>query len=573
VSAELITDLASAEWIAPRWDETVAAMQEPSVFFTHGWMASAAAAFQNRWKPSLVLVERSGAFVGGAGVAIELTDGHRAQMLGATTGDYCDIVSAPADHDQVSVTVLRTLREAGVTTFRLPNVPEGSPTLASAHERGSAAGFRVLVRPETQAPRVLLGSPSVRESVVAAIGEKESVKRHRRQLEREGPVEIVATDSWPDAEAHLMAAARQQSARFLATGRPAPLADPARLEFLRNICRRASEKGWLDVRSLFVAGQAVAWNIGFRFAGTISWYLPAFDSALQRQWPGEVLLAEVLRQAAEDQTVTSVDLGIGTEFYKSRFSNAKITTYEVTFASNAIAYARLLTKQSALRVADRTGRGAQFRRSTRRAAGRFRRLKQETPRNAATLIARNLRAHIRKQTEMRFFEWTEANPERFANDPRRLVHVTWGVLGAAALRFGPGNEAATYLARSAERLNQGGLGWALLDVNAEPVHLAWALRAPDAYFIELDERRPEELGERDWVILDTFTPESERGNRHFPMAISLIGRELAQEADVVWIFASVDNVPSLRGVEAAGFRYRFTAHLEGWFGRDRLWVT
>jgi CelD/BcsL family acetyltransferase involved in cellulose biosynthesis len=573
MSAELITDMASTEPIASRWDDTVAAMQEPSVFFTHGWMTAAAEAFQDRWKPSLVVVERSGAFIGGAGVAIDLTDERRAHMLGMATGDYCDIVSAPADHGEVTLAVLRTLKEAGVTTLRLPNVPEGSPTLAAAAELGSASGFRVLVRPETQAPRVLLGSPSVRESVIEAIADKDSVKRHRRQLERDGSVEIVRTTTWPDAECHLIAAARQQSARFVATGRRAPLADPARLAFLLNICRRTSEAGWLDVRSLLVADQAVARNIGFRFAGTISWYLPAFDTARQKQWPGEVLLAEVLRQAAEDPAVTTVDLGIGTEFYKSRFSNAEITTYEVTFASTGFDHARLRAKQSAVRIAERTGRGDQLRRLTGRAAGRFRRLKQETPRSAAALVARNLRARARKKTEMRFFEWTEPEAERFTEDPRRLVPATWDMLGAAALRFGPGDDAATYLARSAERLDQGGRGWALLDKNSEPVHLAWAFRAPDTPFSELNERRLKRLGERDWVIVDSYTPASERGKRHFPMAITLIGRELASEGDVVWGFASVENVPSLRGLETAGFRYRFTAHLEGWFGRDRLWVT
>jgi CelD/BcsL family acetyltransferase involved in cellulose biosynthesis len=571
--AELITNLASTEPIAPRWDDTVAAMQEPSVFFTHGWMTAAAETFRDRWKPSLVVVEKSGSFVGGAGVAMDLTDERRANMLGATTGDYCDIVSAPADHGEVIVAVLRTLREAGVTTLRLPNVPEGSPTLTAASEVGAAAGFRVLTRPETMAPRVLLGSPSVRESVIAAITEKESVKRHRKQLEREGSVTIARTDTWPDAETDLIAAARHQSARFLATGRPAPLADPARLEFLRNICRRASGTGWLDVRSLLVADKAVAWNIGFRFTGTISWYLPAFDMARQKMWPGEVLLAEVVRQAAEDPSVTTVDLGIGTEFYKSRFSNAEITTYEATFASTGFAYARVRAKQSAVRAADRAGRGDQLRRLSGSAAGRLHRLKKETPRSAATLVAKNLQARVKKKTEMRFFEWAEPDPQRFEDDPRRLAPATWEVLGAAAVRFGLGVDAATYLERSAERLDQGGRGWALLDGVGDPVHLAWAYRAPDALFSELNERRLERLGERDWVIVDSYTPASERGKRHFPMAISLIGRELVSEGEVVWGFASVDNVPSLRGLDAAGFRYRFTAHLEGWFGRERLWVT
>jgi CelD/BcsL family acetyltransferase involved in cellulose biosynthesis len=573
MSAELIADLASTEPIAPRWDDTVATMRDPSVFFTHGWMIAAAEAFQDRWKPSLVVVERSGAFVGGAGVALDLADERRAHMLGAITADYCDIVSAPADHGEVAVAVLQTLREAGVTTLRLPNVPEGSPTLAAASELSAAARFRAQVRPETRAPRILFGSPSVRESISAAIADKESVKRHRRQLEREGPVEVVRTDTWPEAESHLMAAARHQSARFLATGRPAPLADPARLEFLRNICRRASEAGWLDARSLLVADQAVAWNIGFRFASTISWYLPAFDTARQKLWPGEVLLAEVVRQAAEDPMVTMVDLGIGTEFYKSRFSNEEITTYEVTFASTRSAHARLRAKQSAVRFADRTGHGEQLRRLSDTAAGRLHRLNQETPRSATTLIARNLKTRIRKKTEMRFFEWMEPDPQRFADDPRRLVPASWEVLGAAVLRFGSGDDAAIYLSRSAERLDEGGLGWALLDGNGEPVHLAWAFRAPDTSFSELNNRTLEQLGQRDWVIVDSYTPATERGKRHFPMAISLIGRELAKEAATVWGFASVDNVPSLKGLDAAGFRYRFTAHLEGWFGRGRLWVT
>ena len=150
---------------------------------------------------------------------------------------------------------------------------------------------------------------------------RESRKKLRQKMTRlrtVGDVEMVRAATATEVSEVLDALFAQRRARCDALGLPTD-----ELASLRNFLDRVTEAGPLptvELHALRCGGRIVATLAGTRRAGRFSGMLTSFaaDADIARTSPGELLLAEVMRQACADG-LTTFDLGIGEARYKETY--------------------------------------------------------------------------------------------------------------------------------------------------------------------------------------------------------------------------------------------------------------
>ena len=97
-----------------------------------------------------------------------------------------------------------------------------------------------------------------------------------------------------------------------------------------------------------VGNDPVAWNYGFQFAGSWFWYMPAFDHAFRRYYPGLCLLAKIVEEACEKPEINRVDLGLGAEGYKERFATGARQTLDFTISASTARHLKEIVRYHAV---------------------------------------------------------------------------------------------------------------------------------------------------------------------------------------------------------------------------------
>ena len=151
-------------------------------------------------------------------------------------------------------------------------------------------------------------------------------RRSVKRLGKDGPVTLRHARSWNDIGLLLPTFAVAHVARFLATGRLSNLVRAERRRFLEKLAEALSLSGWVTLDQLLVGDRAAAWNYGFQFRGSWFWYQPTFDSKMEALSPGYCLLTMIIGEACDINEMRVVDLGLGAEGYKERFSNGTRAT-------------------------------------------------------------------------------------------------------------------------------------------------------------------------------------------------------------------------------------------------------
>lgn len=112
------------------------------------------------------------------------------------------------------------------------------------------------------------------------------------------------------------------------------LAERRNADLVRTIFATRTE-GFAGILSVLRVGDHLAAaHFGMRTHDTLHYWLPAYNTALRKHSPGEVLLAELIRAAAASGVV-HLDLGKGDDPYKDKFS-----THVIPIAEGAVAVSR-----------------------------------------------------------------------------------------------------------------------------------------------------------------------------------------------------------------------------------------
>lgn len=297
------------------WDAALAAGPTDTVFLTREYQRAWWSAFG---RGRLLLIGADGF------LAPLFADGGMVFLTGSGGSDYLDLIGDPAPDALAAALDAARTATPDFLGFRFYHLPEGSPTAGRLAVAARALGLTLVEEESLGAPVLDLADA---EAARAALGKK-SVKRHTAALRRDGPLELRHLSDGAAIEPLLEVLFEQHRARWAGTAHPSLFEDPAQRAFYRELVRRAADTGWLRWSEVVWDGRTVACHLGFARRGVWLWYKPAFDPALSKRSPGEVLLGSML-EAAVAEGARAFDFGLGEEPFKRRFATRvpQVTTW------------------------------------------------------------------------------------------------------------------------------------------------------------------------------------------------------------------------------------------------------
>jgi len=531
-------------------------MNQPQVFYTYEWSMAVYRAYGNVRPPLLFFAyDSSDMLCGVAALAFEpLTDS--ACFLCSTTGDYCDFISEPADREIFLQAVLEQLDRLGINRIILANLPADSNSIAALKASSALQKFHRFATTAYVCTQVNLASLERRSNGSLVLPRKKMVRHSLNALGRDTPVRFDNARTIDAVQSVLPEFMKAHVIRFLYTGRVSNIAREARRVFLTELAQLLSDRGWIVISRMLSGNKTVSWNYGFCFQGSWFWYQPTFDSQLEKYSPGFCLLIKLIEEAATNPELQMLDLGLGAEEYKNRVANQTRRTLHVTMNKSLVRHCRDIVRYGIGQTVHRlTILDACARKLQNRLLGLRKHIRARGIGSTLSHIAQRVRDMFWSKREVLFFEWFgSVGDER--SDQFELRQLGWSELGDAVMQYSEDPLTVEYLLRAASRLRSGlGRGYCLTDKKGNFLHFAWSTAFQEFYISELKQTFSSP-GEST-IIFDCWTPPTRAGQGHYSRALAAIAKKLAQEGQRPWISGVRTNVPSIRGIERAGFHLQY----------------
>jgi CelD/BcsL family acetyltransferase involved in cellulose biosynthesis len=541
--------------LGQQWNQLAHAMEQPQVFYTYEWALAVSRAYASSLQPLLFAAYREETL---AGIVAFALDSGRSQVsfLTASTADYCDFISAPADREEFVRLVMKELRAMGVVEFRLANLPADSVSARVLKSAFRSSGYWFFARPAYLCAQVTTNSSPDRLRISESAARK--LKRMSTAVAGQGEVTVNHRTSWDDFASEFSGFVAAHVGRFLTTDRLSNLVRHERRTFLAELARLLSAQGWLSLSILKVGDTTIAWNYGFKFAGSWFWYQPAFDIEAQHLSPGSYLLCETLRQAGEDPETHTVDLGLGDEGYKRQYAQSGRQILHATASRSKVHLSAEICRH---RARDFVRSRPRFERQVRSHISWALSMRAKALQHGVSGCLRYFSSRVLRSffdaAEVLFFEWV--TPKGAGSDaPFQLQPLSIGTLAAAAMRYESEQDTLKYLLRSAKRLQASGpKGFALINAGGVPVHFCWVAPFEGFRIAELNQALKEPTP-RSVLLFDCWTPSSEHGHGYYGLCVSQVASRALEAGQRPWIFSAAANINSVRGIERAGFLRRFS---------------
>ena len=539
-------------------------MEHPQVFYTYEWAAAVARAYKDSLSSLIFLAYQDKAdrdpgdqeqALAGAVALAEKPNGEIVFLTG-TTADYCDFLSGSKTRGEFIAAVFSELKGRGAAKIVLANLPADSQSVGAISQAAAAFRYRLHSRLAYLCAQVIVGNDSERASLKESVVTKRKLRRNMRELEKRGPVRVDHECNWSPIEPLLDPFSRAHIARFLETGRISNLVRPERRAFLRELARELSCTEWIAISRLLVGETVAAWNYGFRCAGSWFWYQPTVNSSFEEFSPGYCLLSKIIEAACDRKDIDLVDLGLGAEDYKERFATANRGTLYCELNIGSLDHARAVVRYRAASLVKSSPWVEDLTRTLLSRLGRLScRLRKMGIAGFSAWLERRIWTSLIAFDDVLFFQ-AEA-PDRSPSNIT-LRQLDPDLLGSAAIAYANDPDTLNYLSRSSVELRkQTARGFAVYTAEELPVHFCWVKDFDGFEMAEL--RRTLEAPCKDAVmIFDCFTPSSARGSGFFAHAITLLAARLRSEGKVPWIFSAATNQASLRGIEKAGFAFKYS---------------
>ncbi len=535
------------------WNDLARNMDRPEIFLTHEWALAASRAFSDTVQPLVFLVYESHRLCGVAALATPRESTRSALFLTASTADYCDILSDPAMSGEVLAAIFQALHRTGVQDVVLANVPLDSPTLRELPRMAESLHYHLHSRAAFDCGLILLGSTEERQAILQTVRRKDRERRGLKKMGQMGPVRLThLTSKLTDSD--LMPIFLAHISRFLATDRVSPLVLPERRAFLKELSRLLGQAGWLKISQIEIDGQPVAWNYGFHFCGSWFWYLPTFEIQYEHLSPGSCLLRLLLEEGCVDPSVSRLDLGLGDEAYKERFSNAVQPTRDLHLSTNLLRHKKIVSRDFLATCVTRFPRVAT---KVRKARDVSRRIRERGLIRTVAYISRKASKYLLSDEEVMLFQ--APSIERPGEGTISLAPLDWNQLASAAISNFQDSQTLAYLMRCAKRFKEKTVSGFVLHTEEDEVakHFLWVNSYDGFHLSEIDHKlEPSDPGAV--MIFDCWTPVAHRGHGYYATALRLAVAMLAQQDKRVWIFSAAANTPSVRGICKGGFVYRFS---------------
>jgi len=557
VRLTLLKEIPENADLRQQWNALVLRMDQPQVFYTYEWALAVYRAYRATLLPLLFLAHDDRDVL--VGVAALATDpaGQHVSFLCATTGDYCDFLSVPEERGAFVELVLAELRKQKIDEVVLANLPADSPTASVLSDAATGQKYHCFARTGYVCAQVLLSALERRGGAKPVLPRKKMLRRFLNAMGRQAPVRLDHAQSCAAIHAILPQFMQAHVARFLATGRISNMAREERQTFLAELAKLLSESGWVALTRMMSGDNVYAWNYGFQFQGTWFWYQPTFVSDLEKFSPGFCLLAKLIEEAADNAEFKTVDLGLGAEEYKERFANRSREILYVTLKTSSVPHYREILRYRAAEFARTFPKVETAARATMQ---RWHRLKQHLAEGGAKATlgwaGTRLREILWLESEVFFYEWSGRSLPSAGE--LKLRRLDLSELATATCQYVDDQSTLGYMLRAATRLQEGGAeGFGLVDGEGKFLHFAWTTDFDKFFLSELNAKV--DAPSADCVMLfDCWTPPSVRGSGHYASAVGLIAKRVLETGRRPWIFSASRNIASIRGLEEAGFKRRYS---------------
>ena len=543
------------------WNDLILCGDRPEVFYTYEWAIAIQRAYGSSLSPLLFLAYEADSLIGI--VALATRANGEVVFLAADTGDYCDFLSRPEIRSSFIDMVLDELKKRNVQKIVLTNLPADSPSAKAISEVSWKHHFHFHRRTAYRCARVELGRGDQRIEVKKTVIGKKRLRRNLREMEKIGKVVIQHDTSWEKVEPLLPAFMRTHVVRFLEAGKISSIVHSERRAFLAELSRELSNSGWVVVSRFLVDHNIAASHLGFRFGRSWFWYQPTLNRVFGDYSPGYCLLAKIVEQACDSPDIDVVDLGLGAEGYKDRFTTA---SRETLYCELNRSYSQHTRTAVRYRVAETLRSLPKIESRVRHAMLHLynfkSRLQSIGVKKTLAWSVKRL-AHAAAGSEDILFFDSPANSRPIPARGMTLVPLDPDLIGDAAIHYGQDTGALHYLMRCAKRLAAENIqGYALL-ANGIPVHFCWVRDFEGFDMPELNRRLQAPAADA-VMVFDCYTPASVRGYGYFSQAISLTAATLQRTAKSPWIFVASTDHSSVRGIQKSAFQYKFT------LGRRRI---
>jgi CelD/BcsL family acetyltransferase involved in cellulose biosynthesis len=320
---ELLSAEAELAALAPAWDELVGAMPRPSPFLLNAWLVEWWRHFGAGGRLAVWTAFRGDRLVAGLPLFVRRRLGLQIlEFVGGTKAALADLLLRPEEGDSTAALVAEAcdgLEHDFANVFGL--------TAQSRLARTPAwRGLRLIERLEAPVLDLSDGWDAVYKRKFSSRARQDR-RRHRRQLEQLGSVEISVAREPDEVGPAFDEAARLYALRWRGRREGSGLLSPEGASFYRSALLRLAEQDVPRVLTLRLDGSPVASNVYLRLPRTLYGLVMAFDPAFARYSPGSEALYSALENAANEGVTRAEFLGAATG-YKQRFSDRVEPIYQ-----------------------------------------------------------------------------------------------------------------------------------------------------------------------------------------------------------------------------------------------------
>jgi CelD/BcsL family acetyltransferase involved in cellulose biosynthesis len=314
-----IETLTHLDQLAPRaeqWDDLVRSAPRPSPFLLHDWIAEWWRHY-GRSQDSLRIhvALRGDTLVGALPLCTRRRLGLRVtEFIGGTKAPLADLLLAPGEDGDTAAALADELSR-GSDYIDLSGLRADS-RIASVLPQGSLELIERIEAP------VLEFGESWEDAYKARVSSKarSERRRHRRRLERLGPVEVLVARSAEELEARLAAASEIHRRRWRGRRETSGFDSKVGQAFRRAVLARLAPKGLPRLLTISVGGKTIAFSLHLVFERTVYGMTMGFDPEFAAYSPGTETLFCSLESAAADGAVRVEFLGAEAP-YKRRLAD------------------------------------------------------------------------------------------------------------------------------------------------------------------------------------------------------------------------------------------------------------
>ena len=181
----------------------------------------------------------------------------------------------------------------------LAKLDDAGPEVPAIRGAAASVRFRTLQREMQRSPYLEIGSDWDRYEASLSANLRQSLRRKRRSLEREGTVEVEVADGTERLGQLLEEGIAIEGSGWKAKQGTAIASDPRTRRFYTDVARWTSAAGWLRLMFLRLNQRAIAFRFDIECGG-VSYHLKGgYDPDYARFSPGNILAHVAVRRAFE----------------------------------------------------------------------------------------------------------------------------------------------------------------------------------------------------------------------------------------------------------------------------------